>query len=156
MDSLISCTQRLNSAGQPLEYKLVFHSPPEAPKLGDAARSEFRTDQRHPAENTLSNTIGVCRPYPSMPHPITRGGLPSIKGSDERYAARFGRRAKLILFVPRSSFARYPQQRIPRRNPQPMAVGTLEPSRGALEAAYPRLRTGAMFRPKNSEVLAAV
>src|SRR5580704_3723518 len=78
MDSLISCTQRLNSAGQPLEYKLVFHSPPEAPKLGDAARSEFRTDQRHPAENTLSNTIGVCRPYPSMPHPITRGGLPSI------------------------------------------------------------------------------
>jgi hypothetical protein len=37
-----------------------------------------------------------------------------------------------------------------------MAVGTLEPSRGALEAAYHRLRTGAMFRPKNSEVLAAV
>jgi hypothetical protein len=36
-----------------------------------------------------------------------------------------------------------------------MAVGTLEPSRGALEAAYHRLRTGAMFRPKNSEVLAA-
>jgi hypothetical protein len=35
-------------------------------------------------------------------------------------------------------------------------VGTLEPSRGALKAAYHRLRTGAMFRRKNSEVLAAV
>jgi hypothetical protein len=35
------------------------------------------------AENPLSNTIG-SRPYPSMPHPIARGGLPSIsaQGND--------------------------------------------------------------------------
>jgi hypothetical protein len=37
-----------------------------------------------------------------------------------------------------------------------MAVGTLEPSRGALEAACRWLRTAAMFRPKISEALAAV
>jgi hypothetical protein len=37
-----------------------------------------------------------------------------------------------------------------------MDVGSLEPSRGALEAAGRRLRTTAMFRPKISEVLAAV
>jgi hypothetical protein len=37
-----------------------------------------------------------------------------------------------------------------------MDVGSLEPSRGALEAAGRRLRTTAMFRPKIAEVLAAV
>jgi hypothetical protein len=37
-----------------------------------------------------------------------------------------------------------------------MDVGSLEPSRGALEAAGRRLRTTAMFRPKIPEVLAAV
>ena len=37
-----------------------------------------------------------------------------------------------------------------------MDVGSLQPSRGALEAACRRLRTTAMFRPKISEVLAAV
>ena len=35
-------------------------------------------------------------------------------------------------------------------------VGSLQPSRGALEAACRWLRTTAMFRPKISEVLAAV
>jgi hypothetical protein len=37
-----------------------------------------------------------------------------------------------------------------------MDVGSLQPSRGALEAACRRLRTTAMFRPKIPEVLAAV
>ena len=37
-----------------------------------------------------------------------------------------------------------------------MDVGSLQPSRGALEAACRWLRTTAMFRPKISEVLAAV
>jgi alkanesulfonate monooxygenase SsuD/methylene tetrahydromethanopterin reductase-like flavin-dependent oxidoreductase (luciferase family) len=37
-----------------------------------------------------------------------------------------------------------------------MDVGSLQPSRGALEAACRWLRTAAMFRPKISEVLAAV
>jgi hypothetical protein len=36
-----------------------------------------------------------------------------------------------------------------------MDVGSLQPSRGALEAACRRLRTTAMFRPKIPEVLAA-
>jgi hypothetical protein len=35
-------------------------------------------------------------------------------------------------------------------------LGSLEPSRGALEAAGRRLHTTAMFRPKIPEVLAAV
>ena len=37
-----------------------------------------------------------------------------------------------------------------------MDVGSLQPSRGALEAACRWLRTTAMFRPKIPEVLAAV
>ena len=37
-----------------------------------------------------------------------------------------------------------------------MIVGSLQPSRGALEAACRWLRTTAMFRPKIPEVLAAV
>lgn len=37
-----------------------------------------------------------------------------------------------------------------------MDVGSLQPSRGALEAACRRLRTTAFFRPKIREVLAAV
>lgn len=37
-----------------------------------------------------------------------------------------------------------------------MDVGSLQPTRGALEAACRWLRTAAMFRPKISEVLAAV
>jgi hypothetical protein len=35
-------------------------------------------------------------------------------------------------------------------------VGSLQPSRGALEAACQRLRTTSMYRPKIAEVLAAV
>src|ERR1700730_14247972 len=59
---------RLNWAGQAIEYKPFFRGHWMHPKLGDAARSGLRTDQRHRGREPSLKHDWCSRPYPSMPN----------------------------------------------------------------------------------------